>query len=57
MAPGAVPGIEVLLDLLGKSLVRRSQGHLEAALHLIEVQGPVQSRLLRRLQGHVHSST
>jgi hypothetical protein len=36
--PGGLSGIEVLLDLLGKSLCARSAGHLETALHLIEAR-------------------
>lgn len=35
---GGLSGIEVLLDLLGKSLCARSAGHLETALHLIEAR-------------------
>ena len=36
--PDGLSGVDVLLDLLGKSLAQRSQGHLEAALHLIEAR-------------------
>ncbi len=40
------PGLDVLLELLGKSLCKRSSAHLEAALNCLEVWPPKMTLLL-----------